>query len=267
MGRKRLTIADVRALKGKRQLTMIRTERFDELAAAEEAGIDMVSVTPEMMVDPVFRKIAPSVFAVPGLDYYDYTGPDDVLRWSLQMLKADADAVYINSGLPTVRLLADEYVPVVGHVGLVPARASWTGGFRAVGKTAATALEVYRAAKALEAAGAFAAELEVVPAAMAAEIARRTSLCMISMGSGTGGDAQYLFACDMLGQNPGHVPRHAKQYRDLQPALDRIQAERVAAFAEFRADVQEGRYPEAGHQVAADPDEVAQFRAQLEASN
>ena len=26
-------------------------------------------------------------------------------------------------------------IPVVGHVGLIPARATWSGGFKAVGKT------------------------------------------------------------------------------------------------------------------------------------
>jgi 3-methyl-2-oxobutanoate hydroxymethyltransferase len=262
---RRLTIADVRALKGRRQLVMVRTETMSELEAAAQAGVDMVSVTPEMILDPAFRELAATVFAVPGLDYFDYTGPDDVLRWSLQMMKAGADAVYVNSGLRTVRLLADERVPVIGHVGLIPALASWTGGFRAVGKTADAAMGVYEATKALEEAGAFGAELEVVPAAMAAEIAGRTSLFMISMGSGSGADAQYLFACDILGENRGHVPRHAKQYRNLAAELDRLQAERVAAISEFVDDVRQGRYPETRHEVAADPGEVERFRSQLAA--
>ena len=47
--RKRPTIADVRANKDKHQYTMMRVENWEELAAAEEAGIDMVSVPPEMM--------------------------------------------------------------------------------------------------------------------------------------------------------------------------------------------------------------------------
>ena len=50
MARKRPTIADIRANKGKVQYTMMRTESWDELAAAEAAGIDMVSVPPELIV-------------------------------------------------------------------------------------------------------------------------------------------------------------------------------------------------------------------------
>ena len=52
------------------------------------------------------------------------------------------------------------------------------------------------------------------------------------MGSGKGCDAQYLFAEDILGTNRGHVPRHAKVYRNLAGELDRIQQERVQAFRE-----------------------------------
>ncbi len=44
MAAKRLTVADIRALKGKHQFTMVRTTTWDELAAAEKAGVEMVSV-------------------------------------------------------------------------------------------------------------------------------------------------------------------------------------------------------------------------------
>lgn len=260
---KRLTVADVRALKGRHQFTMVRTESFAELEAAEKAGVEMVSVTPEMMVDPVFREIAPTVFAVPGVNFYELGTPDDFTRWAFRMVRASADAVYVSAGLPTVRRLAEDNIPVISHVGLIPSRATWTGGFKAVGKTADTALQVYRATKALEEVGAFGAEIEVVPAEVTAEISRRTSLFMVSMGAGTGGDCQYLFGCDILGENRGHIPRHAKIYRDFAAELDRLQAERVAAFSEFVADVRSGAYPEQRHLVGIEPSELEAFRRQL----
>ena len=92
MARNRPTIADVRANKGKLQYTMMRTENWEELAAAEAAGIDMVSVTPDMMTDPRFRDLAPSLFAVPGVNFYDVGSTDEFIRWSFRMLKAGADA-------------------------------------------------------------------------------------------------------------------------------------------------------------------------------
>src|SRR5690606_35673978 len=115
----------------------------------------------------------------------------------------------------TVEYLAREYIPVVGHVGLVPARATWTGGFRAVGKTAEEALRLYREVKAYESAGAFAVEIEVVPAEVASEISKRVGILLWSMGAGAGCDAQYLFANDILGYTEGHIPRHSKVYRDF----------------------------------------------------
>ncbi|TIO16794.1 MAG: 3-methyl-2-oxobutanoate hydroxymethyltransferase, partial [Mesorhizobium sp.] len=143
----------------------------------------------------------------------------------------------------TIRRLRDEHIPVCGHVGLIPADATWTGGFKAVGKTAESAAFVWKQVRDLEAAGAFAAEIEVVPAPVASAISRRTSLIMISMGAGAGCDAQYLFAEDVLGSNRGHYPRHAKRYRDFAAEFNRLQSERVAAFREYADDIQSGAYP------------------------
>ena len=169
---------------------------------------------------------------------------------------------YCAASLDTIAKLAAEGIPVVGHVGLIPARATWSGGFRAVGKTAAEALKVYEQVKALEAAGAVAAEIEVVPARVASEISKRTSLVLMSMGAGSGCDAQYLFAEDVLGYSRGHQPRHAKVYRNFRAEHERLQRERIAAFQEFRADVQSGAFPEDKHLV---PIAEAEFDAFLEA--
>ncbi|MFM2053398.1 MAG: hypothetical protein RL456_1435 [Pseudomonadota bacterium] len=256
---RRLTIADLQALKGQRQLSMLRTETLEEAEAAERAGIDIVSVPPEMM-GPAFREAAPTIFAIPGLVFGEYVTTDDYLRGAARAIQAGGDAVYCSASMPVVRRLRDEGIPVCGHSGLVPSRCTWTGGFKAVGKTLDSAQLVWNQVRALEEAGAFAAEIEVVPADIAAEISRRTSLVMISMGAGSGGDAQYLFACDVLGYNTGHVPRHARRYRDFAAEFARLQAERVAAFSEFRADVDSGAYPEPRHSVGVDPEVLSRFR-------
>ena len=52
MSRKRPTVADLRAMKGKRQLTMLRVLTMDEAEAAERAGVDIVSVPPELVLNP-----------------------------------------------------------------------------------------------------------------------------------------------------------------------------------------------------------------------
>ena len=165
------------------------------------------------------------------------------MRDAFRFIRAGADAVYCAASLDTIRALADEHVPVCGHSGLIPHHSTWTGGFRAVGKTAETAMFVWKQVKALEAAGAFAAEIEVVPVEVASAISARTSLFLISMGAGAGCDAQYLFSEDILGYNRGHYPRHSKVYRNFAAEYDRLQAERVAAFSEYRRRRALGRLP------------------------
>jgi 3-methyl-2-oxobutanoate hydroxymethyltransferase len=263
MPRKRPTVADVRANKGKYKYTMLRVETLDELAAAEAAGIDMCSVPPEMMCDPRFRDIAPSVFAIPGVPFFELGTTDDFIRWAFRMLKHGADAVYCSASFEVVRRLSDESVPVIGHVGLIPSKCTYTGGFKAVGKTAESAMNVWDMVKKYEEAGVFGAEIEVVPPEVAAEISERTPLFMISMGSGTGCDAQYLFACDVLGDNRGHVPRHAKRYRNFAAEFDRLQQERIAAFKEYARDVESGTFPEKSQVVPVAVEELAKFRKML----
>ena len=266
MTRKKPTVADLRALKGRGQLTMLRVMTLDEAAAAEVAGIDIVSVPAELVSHPRYRDVAPSLFSMAGITHLEAGTRDDYLRFGCKMLLAGADAIYCSGGLGTVEHLAREHIPVVGHVGLVPVRATWTGGFRAVGKSAATALALYRECKAYEAAGAFAVEIEVVPVEVASEISKRVGLLLWSMGAGAGCDAQYLFAEDILGTNRGHMPRHSKVYRNFAAEYDRLQAERVAAFREYIADVECGAYPEDRHVLTMDPAELGAFRAQMDAS-
>jgi 3-methyl-2-oxobutanoate hydroxymethyltransferase len=248
MRHKRMTVADLRALKGKRQLTMLFVDTPEEAAAASAAGIHILSIVAPVWTKEM-REAAGDCFVQVGLIYGQLCTYEDYLRAAHAGLMLGGDAFYCAGSLDTIAKLAAEGIPVIGHVGLVPARATWTGGFKAVGKTAASARAVYEQVKALETAGAVGAEIEVVPARVATEISRRTSLVLLSMGAGTGADAQYLFAEDVLGYTRGHQPRHAKVYRNFRTEYDRLQQERIAAFKEFRVDVETGAYPEEKHLV------------------
>jgi 3-methyl-2-oxobutanoate hydroxymethyltransferase len=259
MTRKLPTVADLRARKGHGQQTMLRYFTLDEAAAAEVAGIDIASVPPDLICDPRYRQAAPSVFSMTGKTHLEYGSADEYLRFAGQMMTAGADAIYCSGSLQTVETLAREYIPIAGHVGLVPSRATWTGGFRAVGKTAAEAVALYHECRRYQEAGAFAVEIEVVPVEVASAISARLDLLLWSMGSGPGCDAQYLFAEDILGANRGHLPRHARTYRNFAAELDRLQAERIAAFAEFRADVTSGAFPAAAEVVPMPPAAHADF--------
>ena len=258
MNRTRKTVADLLAVRGSRQLSMLHIENLDEAMAASAARIDLLSIETPIW-SPRMRDAAGDCFVFVGLLYGHLCTFEDYVRAAHEAIMSGGDAVYCAASLEIVSKLRAEGIPVCGHTGLIPSQRTWTGGFKAVGKTASSARFVYEQVKALEAAGAFAAEIEVVPSRVAAEIAKRTSLLLLSMGAGAGCDASYLFSVDVLGYTSGHTPRHAKVYRDFRAEHERLQRERVAAFSEFSADVAGGAYPGAEHELDIADEELAAF--------
>ena len=254
------TVADLLGARGKHQFAMLRVETLEEAAAASAAGVELMSVPPAMILDRRFREVAPTAFTFPGDNFYEIGDTSDFLKWAFPLFKHGADAVYCSGSLKTVKALAENGIPVCGHVGLIPSKATWTGGFKAVGKTLDSAKYVWDACMGQQEAGAFAVEIEVVPHAITKAIAERTDLFLISMGAGPGGHAQYLFSDDILGQNVGHVPRHAKRYADFAAEYAQLQAKRVAAMRAFADDVHGGAYPSAPYLVEAEAEVVAAFR-------
>ena len=265
VSRSKPTVAELIAGKGKRQLTDIFVLSMEEVRAVQEAGLDMMCLPDETMSREV-REAAPTTFIIAALAYGVHATSDEYLRTGFEMYRLGADAVYCAAGLDTVARLAAEGLAVVGHIGFIPTHRTWYGGFKAVGKTAESALKVWRQARALEDAGAFAAEVELVPEPVAAVIAQRSSLFLISMGSGAGCDAQYLFSMDILGSNTGHYPRHSKTYRNFRAEFERLHAERVAAYSEYRADVAGGAYPADEHKQQIADDEMARFIEALDSA-
>jgi len=260
----RLTVKDLRDARGSHQFAMLRVETLEEAEAAARAGVELLSVPPAMILDGRFREAAPDCFAFPGDNFYEIGGTDDFLRWAFPLYKHGADGFYCSGSLATVRAMADHALPVCGHVGLIPSKRTWTGGFKAVGKTLETAQLVWNQCKALEAAGAFAVEIEVVPQAITKAIAERTDLFLISMGAGSSGHAQYLFSDDVLGQNRGKIPRHAKVYANFAAEYDRLQEMRIAAMGRYVADVHDGDYPAPQHLVDCETEVVDAFRDWLD---
>ena len=263
MNHSRMTVRDLLDLRGKRTLAMLRVETLEEAEAAGRAGIEILSVPPSMIMDRRFRDAAPDAFAIPGENFYEIGTADDFLRWAFPLYKAGADAFYCSGSLATIRALADHAMPVCGHAGLIPSKRTWTGGFKAVGKTLETAQLVWNQIKALEEAGAFAAEIEVVPHPVTAAIAEKTGLFLISMGAGPAGHAQYLFSDDVLGQNKGHVPRHAKVYADFAAEYARLQQARIEAMSAYLQDVRSGLYPSPQYLVGCDAEMADAFRQWL----
>ena len=249
--RKKYTVFDLQQLKGKRCLTHIHVKSPQEAAAAEEAGVDLMSCSFDSLEAqarlPELVAAAPNSF-LSAATPHGLASPEEAIRVAFRALELGASSVYCSASPVIIEAMAREGVPVVGHLGLVPRHVTWTG-YRAIGRTVAEAKELHRRMKELENAGAYAAELEVVPHNLARFLSSQTRMILMSLGSGSGCDTQFLFSDDILGDYDERPPRHAKAYRNFAAEHRRLQLERITAFGEYIADVREGRFPGRGHLV------------------
>jgi 3-methyl-2-oxobutanoate hydroxymethyltransferase len=264
---KKYSVYDLRRLKGKRCLTHVHVKSPEEAAAAEAADIDLLSCsfdTPESQSRlPRLVAAAPTRF-ISGATPHGMASTEEAIRTGFRALELGASSVYCSASPSLIEAMAREGIPVVGHLGMVPRHATWTN-IRAIGKTTPEAQQLYEQMKRLENAGAYAAELELVPHALASYLCSKTTLLLMSLGSGSGCDSQFLFSDDILGDYAERIPRHAKAYRNFRQEYDRLQNERVAAFKEYAADVTSGRFPEAAHLVTISETELQRAIQQIEA--
>lgn len=174
--------------------------------------------------------------------------------------EARADAVKLEGGNPErlsrIRAIVSAGVPVVGHIGLTPQTASALGGFRAQGRTAATAERVVREALALEAAGVVALVIEAVPTEVVDALLPKLTVPVIGIGAGPA-DGQVLVMHDLLGVTVGKMAKFVKQFATLGD-------DAIAGVAAYAAEVRAGTFPAAEHQYGAPAEAVAAAHAATE---
>lgn len=258
---RRMTLADLRTLKGKRQIVTLHVDDHREASAAASAGIEMLTCEVDAML-PRIRAAAPMVFIQAAHTQGTLASEESAIRAGFKALEMGADAIYFAGSLRLVEAKAREGIPVSGHVGLVPRWATWTN-YRAIGKTVKEAVALYHRIKGYENTGAALVEMEVVPVEVADWLTKSTALITEGMGCGNVCDTQYMFSCDVLGSHTGHYLRHAKRYADLAAEQARLQHMRREAFRAFADDVKAGGYPEPRHEIRLDESMVDAARAKL----
>ncbi|OAN76318.1 3-methyl-2-oxobutanoate hydroxymethyltransferase [Jannaschia sp. EhC01] len=261
---------DIRAMKQRgEKISMLYVSTPDEAAAAAAAGIHMLSIEGKVF-DAEMREAAGDCFVQVGLPYGGWGSfngralatAEDYLRAAFHYSALGGDCFYCAASYDIQKVLCDNHLAVVGHIGLIPSYITWTG-WRAVGKTADEAAGLWQHAKKMEDIGVFGAELEVVPDRIGKYLSENSSLIMLGMGAGKYADAQYLFTEDVCGYGQNHKPRHGKVYRDMSPLLAQVQAERIAAFTDYKADVDAGGYPAPEHSVSIRDDEFDAFLSKV----
>ncbi|MEQ9587923.1 MAG: 3-methyl-2-oxobutanoate hydroxymethyltransferase [Parvibaculaceae bacterium] len=181
----KLTIKELRELKGKRKIAMCSSFDFFNARACEAAGMDAVgtagsfvnyfvrgrpAANDDTMEDALMalegvRNGAPNTFIFMLPPFADeFNGIDQSLKMGATLLGAGADAIRIQGATDTklkkMTAMTDEGIPVGGHLGLMPRFTTWIGGFKCQGKKAADAIQIFKDAKRVEEAGANWIELE-----------------------------------------------------------------------------------------------------------
>jgi 3-methyl-2-oxobutanoate hydroxymethyltransferase len=170
-------------------------------------------------------------------------GPAQAVGAAVRFMKeAGAHAVKLEGGAavaPQVEAIVTAGIPVMAHIGFTPQKEHALGGYRVQGRGDA-ADEVFADAVALQAAGAFAVVLEMVPADVAKRVTGELTIPTVGIGAGPDCDAQVLVWQDMAGLREGPLPRFVKRYADLRTVL-------TGAVTEFAEDVRTGTYPGPEH--------------------
>ena len=253
---RRVTIVDLAAAKKRGEKWAMLTayesmtaEIFDEagipvLLVGDSAGNNFlgeentIPVTVDELI-PLARAVvrgSKRALVVADLPFGSYeASPELALATSIRFFKeSGAMAVKLEGAhIETVKKLVASGIPVMGHLGLTPQSMHQLGGYRVQGRTDGDA--ILEAALALEAAGAFAIVLELVPAELAARITAALSIPTVGIGAGLNCDAQVLVWTDLMGLTK-KAPKLAKAYRNLR-------AEMLAATTEFADDVRAGNFP------------------------
>ena len=169
--------------------------------------------------------------------------PEQAFHTAVRFMKeADAHCVKLEGGAemaPQVELLTKGGIPVMAHIGFTPQSEHNLGGYRVQGRGGG-AEKVLADATAMEAAGAFAVVMEMVPGDVAAEVTAKVGIPTIGIGAGNGCDAQVLVWQDMLGLRTGRMPRFVKQYADLHGVM-------LEAARTYAAEVADGTFPGPEH--------------------
>jgi 3-methyl-2-oxobutanoate hydroxymethyltransferase len=219
-------------------LTMLTCYDYPTASFMEGAGVDILLVgdslamtvlgydstlpaTMDLMIAhaQAVRRGSPSAWLIGDMPYMSYQpSVETAIRNAGRfMAEAACDAIKLEGGAEVadrVGSIAKMGIPVMGHLGLTPQSASALGGFRVQGRSAAQAKKIVDDARALEDAGAFSILLEMVPERICQIITERSTIPIISLGSGPHAHGQLLIFHDMFGLYPKFTPKMARVYGD-----------------------------------------------------
>jgi 3-methyl-2-oxobutanoate hydroxymethyltransferase len=183
---------------------------------------------------------AKKAYIVCDMPFGSYSTPEKALENAIRVYKeTKADAVKLEGGIEkaeTIKLLTDNGIAVVGHIGLMPQFSRSEGGYKVKGKDEISKQKLLEDAKAIEKAGAVMLVIEGVKEEVAKEITENIKIPTIGIGAGRFTTGQVLVWSDMLGFFEEFKPKFVRRY--LNGA--EIVRDAVKKYVE---DVNNGKFP------------------------
>jgi 3-methyl-2-oxobutanoate hydroxymethyltransferase len=279
---KRLTIRDIQKMKDEHERIVMLTA-YDATSArlAEQAGVPMllvgdtlgmvvqghdstIPVTLEHMIyhSEIVTRVTKKPLIVGDLPFMSYQISEEqaLLNAGRLMQEAGVSCVKLEGGAAmahTIKRIVDAGIPVMAHIGLTPQSVNQFGGFRVQGKQLESAGQLVRDAEAVQAAGAFAVVLELVPAPLAEFITERLEIPTIGIGAGVGCDGQVQVFHDILALFNDFVPRHTKRYANIGDMM-------LTAIQQYQTEVQTQQFPDDDHSFGMNAEVLAALRNEVE---
>ena len=231
---KKITLSTIAKMKGKEPITMVTA--YDALFAQLFDGQvemilvgdslnmsffgkdDTLSATMDQMIYHTQAvcngaKLACIVFDMP---FGSYTTPEVALENATRVYRETcAQMVKVEGGkekADVVRVLSNNGIAVVAHIGLMPQHVRSEGGYKVRGKDEADIKVLIEDALELQAAGAAIVLVEGVKSEAAQRITEALDVPTIGIGAGNATDGQVLVWSDMFGFFEAFTPKFVKQY-------------------------------------------------------
>jgi 3-methyl-2-oxobutanoate hydroxymethyltransferase len=269
----KITVENIRSLKGKRKITMLTAYDYPLAYLVDKAGIDMILVgdslanvvlgldsTTKVGMNEMLHhakavtRAVKNALVVGDMPYESYqVNPAESVENAKRFIEeAKCDCVkleWFDRCLEVTKDILAAGIPVMGHIGLTPQTADKLGGFKVQGKDAETAKRLIEQAETLQKLGCFAIVLECVPDKISALITGKLKIPVIGIGAGVHCDGQVLVIHDALGLFERYTPKFVKKYIDLTPLI-------LGALKNYKDEVLTEKFPGQEHSFVIKEEEL-----------
>lgn len=243
-----MAVSDIKSMKGKEAITVLTCYDYSTARILEERGIDIILVgdslgnvvlgyesTKEVTVNDIVRHTgavrrgAVSSFIVSDMPYGSDFDKAIAIKNANLILDAGADAVKIEGKPEICRVLVENGMDVMGHIGHMPQTADKPKVHRDFEM-------LLKEAEMLQKAGCFAIVLEMVEKEVAKKITDFLEIPTIGIGAGIYCDGQVLVINDILGMFEDFKPKFVKRYAHINDEIRK-------AVKAYKKEVKSGDFP------------------------